>query len=160
MDLTKLGNKSGIAGIILAALGLGGGTAGDFLLSQSSQPPPAHVSYGERRANETLLAAVENLGRLLEEPRAVTEERIGEARKIVREAKETARTSLGRAKEELAGTREEIRATVRESLREVGVKAVSGLAGVVGIFLSAAGFRDGGSSASRRDAASPTEEGV
>ena len=60
MELNKLGNKSGIAGIILAALGLGGGTfSGE--IARELAPPAPYVSYEQRQANETLLAAVDRL---------------------------------------------------------------------------------------------------
>jgi len=137
----QLGNKSGIVGILLAALGLGGGTFGDALTREFA-PPKAYETYETRQAVETLQEAVDRLAQVITTGQAVTTRIKDNVELIRRQAGETAAAALGDAKEQVLQTRGEVVATVQESIRAVAVKAISGLAGVVGIFLSAAGFRE------------------
>ena len=142
MELNKLGNKSGIAGIILAALGLGGGTfSGE--IARELAPPAPYVSYEQRQANETLLAAVDRLAQVITSGEQITTQIKDNVEMIRKRAAETAQQVATDTQAEVLQTRDEVVATVRESIRAVVVKAASGLAGIVGVFLSAAGFRSG-----------------
>ncbi|MEM0964804.1 MAG: hypothetical protein AAGJ81_01465 [Verrucomicrobiota bacterium] len=151
MQLNRLGNKSGIAGIILAALGLGGGSFSDQIAAEFAPPPP-YVSYENRQTVQALQEAVNRLARVITHGGAITTQIKENVEVIRRQAAETTTTALEEGKAEVLQTRDEVVATVRESLNGLMVKAASWLSGIVGIFMTSAGFR---SSASRRDA---TEE--
>jgi hypothetical protein len=138
----KLGNKSGIVGLLMAWLGVGGavttGLTGEQAAATASPPAP---SVHNIEALETLEEAVNKLGSTVQAGQFISQQVADEARATVREAQETAVSALGVAREELRQTGQELGQQARHSLQEMMATAASGLAGLVGSVLAALGFR-------------------
>ena len=123
MKLLKLGKKTGIAGIVLGALGFGGAS---WDASQSEEVPQAQVEM-----RENLEDAVNELNGIIQSGKVIT----GTVR-------DTAETIVESTKEQVAVTREEITKEVRTSLQNIVATVASSVAGIVGTFLAALGFRN------------------
>ena len=138
----KLGNKSGIAGLLLAWLGLGGAVSTGLTGEQEAASPAAPApSVHNIEALETLEEAVTELGSTVQAGEFITQQVADEARATMRQARETAVSALGAARNELRQTGEELGQQARHSLQEMLATAASGLAGLVGSVLAALGFR-------------------
>ena len=119
----KLGKKTGIAGIVLGALGFGGGTLESL---KPEEPSPAEIEM-----RENLESAVTELNGIIQSGKVITST-----------VRDTAESIVEETKQEVISTREEIQKEVKSSLQNIVAMAASSVAGIVGTFLAALGFRN------------------
>lgn len=134
----KLGKKTGIIGIVLGALGFGGGT----VFETATAPETEVVRVENTEALEELEGAVTELGSIITSGRVITGEIRERASEVMGAAKERAVTTTASVREQAALTREELEAEVQASFQRLVATAASGLAGIAGTILAALGFRD------------------
>ena len=142
----KLGKKTGIAGIVLGALGFGGGTVTETTPTPAQEELAVLQEQVQERYEETIASletAVSEVGSVVQSGRVITQRVRDEVRDTVDEARERAITTIAGVGEEAEDLRDDLLAEAKNSLQRLIATAASGLAGIVGTILAALGFRSG-----------------
>ena len=144
-DKTKLGKKTGIAGILLASLGFGGGTAMEATKPTSAQQELIELQeeVQERYEDtiESLETAVTKVGSVVRSGRVITQRIRDDVTDTVDEAKERAITAVASVSAEAEKVRNDFLSEAKNSVQRMIATVASGVAGIIGTVFAALGFR-------------------